>query len=165
MSELCSKSFTSTWPICLCEGCNRRKTVFHAVAPRSNLILAAQCSGEPGLPLSHSKLPPMVPCHNHTLHFQVICSNEPGLPLSCSKLPPMVPCHNHTLRFQVVFCIVLGHIRATFYIFQIFFSCSGWSVNWWNLCFCTNPLVTSPSLLPGCLLLFWCSVPLLLALF
>ena len=76
-----------------------------------------------------------------------------------------VSCHNHTLCFQVVFCTVLGHIMATFYIFLIFFSCSGWSVIWQSLCFSTNPLVTSPSLLPGCLLLFLCSIPLLLALF
>jgi len=46
-------------------------------------------------------------------------------------LPPiLVSCHNHTLCLQVVFCTVLGHIRATFYIFLIFFSSSGWSVIW-----------------------------------
>ena len=30
------------------------------------------------------------------------------LPLSCSKLPPMVPCDNHTLCLQVIFLYCLG---------------------------------------------------------
>ena len=42
--------------------------------------------------------------------------------------PILVSCHNCHPCLQVVFCIVLGHIRATFYIFLIIFSCSDWSV-------------------------------------
>jgi hypothetical protein len=33
-------------------------------------------------------------------------------PLSCSKLPLMVPCHNHTLCLQLVFCLVLGAYQS-----------------------------------------------------
>jgi hypothetical protein len=37
----------------------------------------------------------------------------------------LVSYHNHTLYLQLVFCLILGHIKVTFYIFLIFFSCFG----------------------------------------